>query len=151
MLSISLRRDGRYWLMVLLALMGSVVHAHGLQMTAQVDDGRLVGELRDSGGAPMTGLTVRLMGTRAPYETRSDPQGRFSFPLEPQLERVRVVAEDGLGHRAELAMQLVRTPQVGTLASVPRDTRWRELFAGLGYIVGLAGLAAWWLSRRSRR
>lgn len=135
--------------------------AHGLQVTTDIEGERIVGEVRESGGAPVAGVPVRLLNeqpdpkkpARVLHETRSDPQGRFIFPLDPALERIRIVAADGLGHRAELSMGVIRTAAALQPAAVsaPRDRFWRDLLAGLGYIVGLAGLAAWWFARRGRR
>lgn len=145
-------------------LMGTAVgtaFAHGLQVTTGVEGERIVGEVRESGGAPVADIPVSLFDdqpnpknpARVLHETRSDARGRFFFPLDPALERIRIVAADGLGHRAELSMGVIRTtaaPQ-SAVVGAPRERFWRDLLAGLGYIVGLAGLAAWWLARRGRR
>lgn len=77
----------------------------------------------------------------------SDAAGRFSFSVDPR-QSYRIVAEDGLGHRAiaDVAPTTYlppRTPDSGF--------PWRELLLGLGAIAGLTGIAAWLLGRRRLR
>ncbi len=77
---------------------------------------------------------------------RSDAQGRIPFlPDEAGRWRVEVATEDGHGLQAE-----VQVSEAGEVSGVtaPRENRWVMAGAGLGYLLGLAGLLYGWQQRR---
>jgi nickel transport protein len=99
--------------------------------------------------------------------TRTDDDGRFRLSA-PAGVAYRVVVWGEEGHRAELlvrpslaagavtgtvadAAALLRAelqPLREDIARMEQRIRWHDVLGGVGYIVGLCGLAAWFLSRR---
>jgi hypothetical protein len=178
------------------------VQAHKITLFAAVRGALIEGQVSLQGGAaaPDTRLTIYDGTGREVVKLVTDQEGKFSY--EPRYRSdYRVVANAGLGHKAETtipASQLpadlpLVIPQPGvesakteqppsskkaesTTESIPRDEvvrelrvlsgqtaalrmeldRWREhqrfqdIVGGVGYIVGIAGLAFFLLGYRRR-
>ncbi len=188
--------------LLIVAGLTSPVLAHKITLFAAVRGALIEGQVSLQGGAPApdTRLTIYDGTGREVIKLVTDKGGKFRF--EPQyLSDYRVVANAGLGHKAETtipASQLPAdlpqvAPQPGveaaksepppssqqaesTTASIPRDEvvrelrvlceqtaalrmeldRWREhqrlqdILGGVGYIMGIAGLAFFLLGYRRR-
>ncbi|CAL94836.1 carboxypeptidase-like regulatory domain-containing protein [Azoarcus olearius] len=140
----------------------SAAHAHGLTLTAQGEGAQLVGRVAYTDDTPAAGIYVSASlaqgdGTMV-TEGNSDAEGRFRLPA-PAGKRLRVVAEGEEGHRVEViaeplapagdeasvaALGLLRED----IARLEHRLRMQDIIGGIGYIVGLAGIAAWVSARR---
>ncbi len=97
-------------LLALMLLMASPASAHRMNVFALHEGERVTGEAYFSDGAPAQGCSVRLLSAddEVLQECRTDERGGFSLPLpqEEKREMVKVVVEDGMGHRAETTLRL---------------------------------------------
>jgi nickel transport protein len=148
--------------------------AHDLELFATLDENVIKGRVYLS-DRPAHDVRVRLLdGNSEISSTTSDRMGQFMFEVgEGSL--YRLIAETADGHRAEHVVQsdhdhdshevpelphddygeAIRTavrdavrPLQEQIAQLERRTRTRDIVAGIGYIVGIAGL--WVLLRRPR-
>lgn len=156
-------------------IVGASAEAHGMRIDAETRPAEVVGVVRYSNGKPVAGATVTLMTAAGVTLSGrvADTSGGFEFS-EVAAGPHRLRADDGLGHRALLSLDvplalgvppapLNRTtaealPEGAVVSGIEDPVqvwsstphwRWRDLVAGLGYLVGLAGIAAWWRSRRT--
>jgi nickel transport protein len=188
------------WLAVLLMLSlfaGSAL-AHKLKVFARVEAGEIHGSAYFVGGAPASGVTVRVLDADgvALAQLAPDVEGRFRYrPSAPGDYLVEVDSGDGHVARWRLAAtefspaaavpagqtEVAAAPQnvTGPAPASPREpvpdaalaalveeavarqvgplreqlqayedkVRLHDVLGGLGYILGLAGLALWWRSR----
>lgn len=136
--------------------------AHGLRVNAQAEGEAVVGQALYSDLSPASGLFVDIHdpGNDAKLaEGTTGDDGRFRITTPP-LAAYRVVVEGEEGHRAET--QALRLTAGGTLdadavrllrediARLEARIRLQDILGGLGYILGLAGLSAWFMARRRR-
>ncbi len=159
----------------------TVAHAHALYLFAAVEEGYLVGEAYYHGQIPAQHAAVIISAPdgRQFGKTTTDEEGRFRFaPTVHTDHHIRVETDDShfatftvtaaeLGtdldaeaprsvrpanidnELARLREQVVRLRQ--DLMAYEQTTRLRDIFGGIGYILGLGGLAAWLLSRQRGR
>lgn len=147
-------------------LLPGVAFAHGLRLSVTLGNDAITGQATYADGAPLANATVELQpqGERAtdaaPARSRTDADGRFAFPSPRKPGEYRVVVDDGLGHRRETSLTLgAAWPQPAAQAptaapAVTIEDRyahagWPQWLSGLGYLLGVFGLASWWASRRS--
>ncbi len=149
--------------------------AHGLRVSVQAQPDGVAGQAFYSDQTPAAGDRVELYAPPDAAEPiahqASDAQGRFRFQAAPG-RMYRVVVEGEEGHRSEAQIMLAPLPgstapgaDAAALGAVVRtelaplredlahlETRIRlhDLIGGIGYLVGLVGLYAWWRARRSR-
>lgn len=141
--------------------------AHALVLTAQGEGGHVAGEVHYSDGTPAAGIYVSasLAGNdgKVVAEGSSGTDGRFLLTA-PAGQRLRVVAEGEEGHRSEvIAEPVALATAAGNHAAVEtlrllRDDiarlehrqRLQDIIGGIGYIVGIAGIAAWFAARRRK-
>jgi nickel transport protein len=153
------------------------VAAHGLEVSAFVEGDRIEGTVRGSDGGPVAGAHIRVMSParRVLAELESDAAGGFVYlPAAPADLVIRAETLDG--HAAEWTLTeaefagasparpgLVPDPDLEFMVeqAVARQVkplreqltahqeriRLQDLLGGIGYILGLAGLALWWRSR----
>jgi len=142
--------------------------AHGLRLSVSAQGQAIAGEASFADGSPLVEAAVELRGAatvadepvdntlrdRRLARSRTDARGRFAFP-SPGAGEYRIVVDDGLGHRSELRLTLQEDPSgvaatsaTGAIEAEHRHWPWRQWLSGLGYLLGLFGLAAWWLARR---
>ena len=157
-------RAAVWLLMGVCALAAATAQAHGVRLSAQSQGDRVIGQVRYADDMPLRSARVELreVPQHAPTQSR-DPTtqeaiawqtfgndaGEFVFeavaPGDYQLS-----AEDGLGHRASLRVSMGRGA-VSQDWSSSEPSRWRDVLAGLGYLLGLFGLLAWMSARRQVR
>ncbi|MDI3532905.1 MAG: cobalt/nickel transport system permease protein [Synergistaceae bacterium] len=92
---------------VLTLLVASPASAHRINVFAFREGERVTGEVYFSDGTPAKGCPVRLLSAddEVLQECRTDDRGGFSLPLEEKREAVKVVVEDGVGHRTETTLR----------------------------------------------
>ena len=165
--------------LVLAAVLPSVAFAHQLKLFATLTGDRIEGRVYFMGGDPAAvAIEVMPAGAKAPLTTHSGKDGRFSIQV-PSAESYQLVANVGDGHVAKtsiggatrvepssgpsaaapsadiellVAAAVARevTPLREELAAYAEQVRLRDVLGGLGYVVGLAGFAAWLKSSRKR-
>lgn len=140
--------------LIIALLLPQLTYAHGLNLSLTDGSDAITGDVTFADGAPLSGASVSLQqapgGSAAtePAVTRTDAEGRYAFPAPRRAGEYRVIAEDGLGHRTEIVF-VVRGDH-RKLDATPTPSAWSRWLIGLGCLVGLFGVTAWWLSRRDR-
>ncbi len=88
-------------------------------------------------------VVVKGVGGEVVAEGVTDKEGRFTFRAKG-APLYTAICEGGVGHRTEVTIPL------GARKGGEKEGRMplRELFSGLGYIIGLAGILMWAFSRR---
>ena len=123
----------------------SVVSATPHRMILDYTVGRIDLEVYFDDGSPgrFVNITVRDPEGSIYITGRTDERGSFSF--EPDRRGVwTVIAEDQVSHRAETTIDFKE--QVG--GEMPLYAR---VIAGIGYLVGLAGVAIGYMGWRTKR
>lgn len=160
------------WLLALALSAGAApAAAHGLAVTAQREGDAVSGQARYSSLEPAAGLYVELRRDDQPGDgatlatglTAAD--GRFRLPAPAGLQ-LRVIVEGEEGHRAETTVAALAAPAATAaagddapaastlqllredIARLEQRILLRDIVGGIGYIVGLAGIAAWVAARR---
>ena len=184
-----------------LSLFAGPALAHKLKVFARVEGGDIRGTAYFVGGAPASGVEVRVIGPDGSVIARPvpDAEGRFSHrPSGPDDYLVEVDSGDGHVARWKLAAgefaaaavsagptaaaDAPATGSGGTEAAPPApeadadlaalieaavarqvgplrdqvqayqdEVRLHDVLGGIGYILGLAGLALWWRNRGGGR
>lgn len=152
-----------------LLLAAGAACAHGLVLTAQGEGTHVSGQVRYSDNTPAVGIFVEVRATEGDgpplAEASTDAEGRFRLPA-PATRPLRVIAEGEEGHRAEVVAHAVplvvggtadTDAAVATLRLLREDIsrlesriRLQDVIGGIGYIVGIAGIAAWLAARRRK-
>lgn len=158
-----------------LATPGAV--AHDVHLFATVEGEVVHGRAYFAGDEPAAGLTVNVLtGEGIPLgTTETDAEGRFTYVPE-QEGPLRFVVETVDGHRATFTVDVLLpmpsvedyvTPLGGEYFEVEmmqqqlrkqmedmdrekHQVRARDVIGGLGYIVGVMGLIAFWKSRSGK-
>ena len=136
--------------------------AHGLWLSVHAEGEAVVGQARYSDQTAAAGLFIDILdpATGATLaQGSSSADGRFRIGVPP-LPRYRVVVEGDEGHRSEAealrvesgaaaaadadALRLLRED----IARLEQRIRLQDILGGIGYILGLAGLSAWFMARR---
>ncbi len=139
---------------ILAFLLPGLANAHGLNLSLTDGNNAISGRVTFADGTPLVGAKVELREATANRSaansatTQTDADGRFAFPKPNKTEEYRVIADDGLGHRAELVF--VARGDQRKLETTHPQRPWLQWLSGLGYLAGLFGITAWWMSRRSR-
>ncbi len=141
-------------LLILACSLPQLAHAHGLNLSLSDGSEAITGDVTYADGAPLSGASVSLQPAATRNEadervvTRTNAEGRYAFPAPRHTGEYRVIAEDDMGHRAEIVFAVRGDHRkLDTQHAQPAWSRW---LSGLGYLAGLFGVTAWWLSRRSR-
>ena len=143
-------------------LLPGLALAHGLRLSVTVGNEAIAGQATYADGSPLADAPVELQarGERAanatPARSRTDADGRFAFPSPRNPGEYRVAVDDGLGHRRETFLTLGTTGSPAATAAAPAlvitdshaNAGWQQWLSGLGYLLGVFGLASWWVSRR---
>jgi nickel transport protein len=105
-----------------------------LQLTALYDD-----------GTPAQGVVIEALSDgKSISKGVTDDKGSFIFKPGERLEDITFVSSSA-GHRAELSLNLAQKKQADDL-SLPM-----RALAGLGYLLGVAGIAMIYVSRKDRK
>lgn len=130
--------------------------AHGLRLSAETTAGGISGEARYVDNVPLQRVPVQLYRLDPPnddavigWQTLTDEQGGFQF-VALQAGSYALKLSDGLGHRAEVQVEL-GTVAPGQVWSSAAPSRSGDLLLGLGVIFLTFGLLGFWMSRRRVR
>ena len=163
-------------LCMLTAMASSGATAHALLLSAQSQDRGIVGQVFYSDGTPAVDERVEFFNpvdAKAPGDiAQTGSDGRFR--LATAREGIYNVVAYGMeGHRAEAAVVVGAPAGVGggggdkpgvninngagdiallrqDIARMEARIRLADIVGGIGYIVGIAGAAMFWLSRRKK-
>lgn len=150
----------------LVFLIAGQATAHEVHVFATTDGEVVNGRVYYAGDKPAAGLEVIVLtGEGMPVGiTETDSEGRFRYDAEGQ-ESLRFVVEIDGGHRAEFTiafaddvfeeteeLSLTHAPlEIRQLSeridSLEHRLRFQDIIGGIGYIVGVMGLFAFWKAR----
>lgn len=146
------------FLFTLIALLSpGVASAHGVRLSVTTGGEAISGSASFADGSPMAEAVVELRDSTQSAEgpatarSRTNSEGRFAFPSPREGGEFRVTVDDGIGHRGEARFNLLVDRVIaGDAAHThrPEHPPWREWLSGLGYLLGLVSITAWWLARR---
>jgi nickel transport protein len=144
-------------LLVLLMAWRSPAQAHGVEITAVPGPAVVVSGIY-SDGEPMSFVKIKVTSPQGKTHQvgNSDANGNFAF-LPNQPGKWLVVAEDGMGHRAETTWQQSADKAASKSSAPPSpaqamDTsKWVRAAWGLSALFWLSGLVFWWKGSRRKR
>ena len=89
-----------------LLLFASVAHAHKAAIKVEVKEGKVLTQSFYTGKEPMKNAKIRVYDSTGKQllEGKTDEQGKSSFDVPKDVESLKVVVQDLLGHRAEVAL-----------------------------------------------
>ncbi len=136
------------WIVALAACASGPVFAHAVDHRVETGEAVLI-SLSAGPEQPLADAPYRVFGPEpgaAFASGRTDRHGTLAWrPDRPGTWRVIVSAADG--HGASIRVE-VDDELAAVAAGDTRPSRWLMLPAGVGYILGLAGLLALWKGRR---
>jgi nickel transport protein len=159
---------------LILLLSASPAAAHKLKLFATAAGGRIEGSAYFVGSGPAAGIAIQVesAGGEPLLTLTTDASGAFAFGVARRADHV-VIADAGEGHVARFtvpAAELAPAEPEADLAAVVDEAvarhvgplraqldayearlRLHDVLGGLGWIAGLAGLAAWLQARRGRK
>jgi cobalt/nickel transport system permease protein len=161
----------------IVVLLPSASHAHGISVHAHEERGSVFVEGRLAGGRPCGNCGVEVLSSETGeilLEGSTDEGGMFSF-RRPSSAPLRVVLRSSPGHRAQFALAAspdrveIRGEAVEQMVEKAVDEKLRplrrevaalrqaaqrpgvtEILGGIGYIIGLMGLALYFKYRRGK-
>lgn len=166
---------------VSLSMLGSGAFAHGVLLSVRVEGDAVFVDCRYPDGKKVVRSKIRVVDARGGevLKGQTDEEGHFSFRF-PAREECTVVLDDGMGHRAESRIEASRfgpahlpapaavTPDIVQAMEAALDLKLapiharlsecreqgpgvRDVLGGLGYIVGMLGIAAYFRRRPESR
>lgn len=151
----------RFFISLATMWFANVAFAHSLHLVAQYDGQTLSGNAYYSDMTPAAETYVEAYreGEAKPaVEGQTDIQGHFQFALA-SAQRLKVVVEGEEGHRVSTLVEkfttntrngdefaLLRTD----IAQLKDKIYFQNILGGLGYIVGIIGILAWFNARKDR-
>ncbi len=158
------------WSILGLLLAASPAFAHRVHVSAHALGTKIFGEVEFSGDVAVKNAKVIAYGPAGEKigETTTDEQGKFSLEARFRCDH-RLLVDTGDGHGAEytvVAAQLSTSlpPRSGLdtilsqiielqrrLDQYERKIRWRDVLGGIGYIMGVAGIAFYFLGVRRKQ
>lgn len=135
---------GKFVLMIFLMLAAcDVSDGHRLMMGYKVNDLQVTTLYDD--GTPAQGVEIEALCDGKPIAKGvTDEMGAFTFKPGNNLGELTFVGSSA-GHRAELSLNLAQKRQADETSQPMR------VLAGLGYLLGIAGLAMIHISRKDRK
>lgn len=140
--------------------------AHSLYLFAQTDGKTVSGKsyYSDMSPAAETYVEAYFQGQNEPFVTgKTDSSGHFSLPVSEGEGNIKVVVEGEEGHRVSVVADRLQS-QAQATADSNQFTLLREdinqlkhriylhdIIGGIGYIVGVLGLLAFWQRKRESR
>lgn len=146
---------------VIFLLFSANVAAHALHITAQYDDVAISGKAYYSDQTPAVDTYVEAVkqGETDPVVYgKTDREGRFNLPFN-QEGTFNVIIEGMEGHRAEtqvtkMQAQAISSQEIQLLREEISQLRdkiyWRDIFGGIGYILGIFGMVALLKTRKGQ-
>lgn len=135
-------------MLVLLMTMSSPLKAHSVEH--RIERGEAVFLTFSAGGQPLVDAVFRVYSPEPgpPFATgRTDRLGRVSF-LPDRAGAWRVMVSTTDGHGASVRVDVETSPRAASDATKAGPSRWARIAAGVGYLLGIAGLLALWKARR---
>lgn len=131
-------------LMVILVLAAcGISDGHRMMIGYKVNEMQLTALYDD--GTPAQGVKIEALSDGKPIsEGVTDDKGSLMFKPSERLEDITFVSSSA-GHRAELSLNLAQKKQADDL-SLPM-----RALAGIGYLLGVAGIAMIYVSRKDRK
>jgi nickel transport protein len=145
-----------------LGLMACPVPAlgHRIHVSAHVHDGAIHGEAHYPDDTPVRGATVTAYDPAGEKigQTTTDEKGSFTLEARIRCDH-RLLVDTGDGHGAEYVIRAAelhgdQDPLEGIRQELSdlREQLWlRDVLGGLGYIVGITGVAFYFLGVRRKR
>jgi len=130
-------------LIVVLTLACNTSDAHRMMLGYNVKEVQVTALYDD--GTPAQGVEIDVMSSgKSIAQGVTDEHGVYTFRPESSTGELEFISSSA-GHRAELSLDLVEKKQQDEITLPLR------VAAGLGYLLGVAGLAMIYLSRKSSR
>ena len=128
-------------LIVVLTLACSTSDAHRMMLGYNVKEVQVTALYDD--GTPAQGVDIYAMSNgKSVAQGVTDEHGAYTFKLENSTGELEFVSSSA-GHRTELSLDLAEKKQQDEITLPLR------VAAGLGYLLGVAGLAMIYLSRKA--
>jgi hypothetical protein len=142
-----------FLLVCLMCLRSEPVNAHRVNLFAWVEGNTVYVESKFSGGKTVKAgkiIVTDPQGTELVKGTTNE-KGEFSFTI-PKKTELKIVLLAGAGHRAEWTIPLAEIEMpAAEKAPVPeKGPGAKEIFIGIGCILGLAGAATYIRNRRKK-
>ncbi|HIE04281.1 MAG TPA: carboxypeptidase regulatory-like domain-containing protein [Candidatus Latescibacteria bacterium] len=138
-------------LLTLSLLLFKTGYTHKLMVDWIYEEGKVWIDAFFPDGRPARNVKVKVLRPDGSElrSGRTDEEGRFSF--DPgDGRRFKVIVQGSMGHRAKAEVTLGEETRVSHQLPYKVKIPWREVFSGLGYIFGGAGIILYLLSRRRR-
>ena len=140
---------GKY-LLPLLLLMPAQALAHKLNIFAQAEGTTIVGRVYFTGDIParQVDIIARDPSGRELGRAKTDDQGNFAIPASVIDYHLTVETADG--HAASATVSAAELPMTHQNDQAEQGLRVRDMLGGIGYILGLAGIATYIKSRQRK-
>ncbi len=124
--------------LIFLLLLPTDSFAHGINISAWIEGDRVVSESKFSSGTALSHgkITVIDESGKPLLQGTTDHDGKFSFPI-PEQKPFTIIVNSTDGHRAEWTWNAENSQRSSSQPGM------KDLFAGVGYIVGLIGLGTY--------
>lgn len=127
------------------------VYAHGIDLSARIEEGTVYVESTFSGNKPVNAgkIIVSDSGGTELLSGTTDPNGKFSFKI-PRKAELTIVLEDGTGHRAEwtITASEIEMSAAGKKQATRESGTVKGIIIGLAFILGLTGMVAYIRKRK---
>jgi len=145
-------KKGHLIFVVLLLSIVSVAEAHKINLFVDTDAETVEGEVYFTGGGAGKNIVVRALGTsgREIGQVVTDNEGQFKMDVRLD-ECLKIVARTQDGHRAEYVVNhrtASRPAESDPRAHQRHSISARDVVGGIGWIVGIAGIAFYVKARR---
>ncbi|WP_407355355.1 hypothetical protein [Methanolobus sp. WCC5] len=136
-------------LSVIMALLMPAVSAHRVYVQERITEVEIKAWF--GGGDPMADADILIFGIKNGeeelyIEDRTDSNGMYYFTPKPGVSEYRVVVSES-GHKNEKVFSLTGDAGVSAEAELPLAA---SIGAGFGYILGIAGIALYFSSRKAK-
>jgi nickel transport protein len=138
-----MRRKTALLFLLIFLLASDVSNAHRMMMGYKVNELQVTALYDD--GTPAQGVEIQVQKDGEPVTIGvTDENGSIVFKPEEDTGKLTFITSSA-GHRSELTLDLAQKRQT---EETPLPMR---IFAGLGYLFGIAGLAMIYISRKGNR
>jgi len=140
--------------LTILLILSGMAAAHRVHISSRIGEIRVKSWF--GGGKPITDGTVRIYAIKDGIEEFylegvTDEKGEYGFPpkIGADAYRVEIESTDLPGHRVEEIINMTSMQSAGE--GIKGETElfpYQGIIAGLGYLLGLAGIAMLYLARK---